>query len=167
MLGATTVGVLARIAALTVVYLLVLTSLDPADILVGLALSAAIVLAARRATPGREAASTVSPAQRVLGIPALVVGTAVDMVRASVTVSRYCLGRPPAPGLVSVPMSAPTAGAAAAWGVRVGIAPDSIVVDLDEDAQTMLIHVLDSSDPDAVIDAQLDSYRRYQRRVFG
>lgn len=167
MIGATTIGVVARIAALTAVYLLVLTSLHPGDIIVGLVLSSAIVLAARRWAPGHDAPPAAAPLRRALGVPALVLGTVLDMVRASVTVARHCLGRPTAPGLVTVPMPAPTPGAAAAWGVRVGIAPDTIVIDLDQDEQRMLVHVLDSSDPDAVVAAQLDSYRRYHRRVFG
>ena len=55
---------------------------------------------------------------------------------------------------------------AAALGVRVGITPDTVVVELDEERGRMLLHVIDASDPDAVRSEQLRSYERRQRRVF-
>ncbi len=51
-------------------------------------------------------------------------------------------------------------------GVRVGITPDTVVVELDEERGRMLLHVIDASDPDAVRSEQLRSYERRQRRVF-
>jgi multisubunit Na+/H+ antiporter MnhE subunit len=50
--------------------------------------------------------------------------------------------------------------------VRVGITPDTVVVELDEERGRMLLHVIDASDPDAVRSEQLRSYERRQRRVF-
>ncbi|MFD7660724.1 Na+/H+ antiporter subunit E [Actinosynnema sp. NPDC059797] len=66
--------------------------------------------------------------------------------------------------MVPIPPRGPAA--AAAWGIRVGFVPDTVVVELDERKGSMLLHVLDARDPDAVIAAQLDSYERRQRRVF-
>jgi multicomponent Na+:H+ antiporter subunit E len=51
-------------------------------------------------------------------------------------------------------------------GVRVGLTPDTVVVELDEERGEMLLHVIDARDPDAVRAEQLHSYRRRQRRVF-
>jgi multisubunit Na+/H+ antiporter MnhE subunit len=50
--------------------------------------------------------------------------------------------------------------------VRVGITPDTVVVELDEERGRMLLHVIDAGHPDAVRAAQLDAYLRHQRRVF-
>jgi len=50
--------------------------------------------------------------------------------------------------------------------VRVGLTPDTIVVELDNEEGRMLLHVLDARDPDAVRAGQLESYERRQRRVF-
>jgi len=61
------------------------------------------------------------------------------------------------------PCPPPSAGA---WGVRVGLTPDTIVVELDNEEGRMLLHVLDARDPDAVRAGQLESYERRQRRVF-
>jgi multisubunit Na+/H+ antiporter MnhE subunit len=70
------------------------------------------------------------------------------------------------PGLVTIPIPPCPPTSAAAWGIRVGITPDTVVVDLDEERGRMLLHVIDARDPDAVRAEQLDSYRRRQRRVF-
>ena len=67
---------------------------------------------------------------------------------------------------MAVPVDLGAPSSAAAWAVRVGIAPDSIVVDVDPERGELLLHVRDASDPEAVRAAQLDSYRRRQRRVF-
>jgi multisubunit Na+/H+ antiporter MnhE subunit len=48
----------------------------------------------------------------------------------------------------------------------VGLSPDTIVVEVDEQRGELLLHVLDARDPDAVRREQLGSYERRQRRVF-
>jgi len=160
------IAVLGRIAALTAVYLLVLTSVAPGDVLVGVLLATGIVAAGRLVRRPDRAAVGPSPAPRLAGVPALVGGTLVDMARASWQVAGCCLrGRLPAPGLVTIPIG-PRADSAAAWAVRVGLAPDTIVVEADEERGELLLHVLDARDPDAVRREQLDSYERRQRRVF-
>jgi multisubunit Na+/H+ antiporter MnhE subunit len=161
---------LLRVAALTAVYLLVLTSLHPGDILIGLLLSAVLVAGPRHLRepdwPVRPPGTSV--ASRLAGIPALVGGTLVDIARGTWQVVDYCLAprRWPQPGLVSVPIRPHGPSSAAAWGIRVGLAPDTVVVDVDEEQGLLLLHVLDAGDPNAVRTAQLDSYRRRQRRVF-
>ncbi len=162
------ISVIVRVIALTAVYLLILTSLAPGDILVGLVLSALLVAAERRlgrsGRPIRQPGT--SPGRRLIGLPALVGGTLVDMARASWQVSRYCLGRRPQPGLVTVPIRRHDAVSATAWAIRVGLAPDTVVVDADSERGRLLLHVLDASDPAAVRQAQENSYRRQQAKVF-
>jgi multisubunit Na+/H+ antiporter MnhE subunit len=166
-------AIILRVAALTGVYLLALTSLQPGDVIVGLALAIILVAVGTRqrgrAAPMDPAVRPdTSVAARMMGVPALVGGTLVDMVRGSATVVRYCLGASPsAAGLVTVPIGRCRPAVAAAWGIRVGIAPDSIVVELDEERGEMLVHVLDASRPEDVAAAQQDVYRRRQHRVFG
>jgi multisubunit Na+/H+ antiporter MnhE subunit len=65
---------------------------------------------------------------------------------------------------IPIPRTGPTS--AAAWGVRVGFVPDTVVVELDETRGTMLLHVLDAPDEQAVIAEQHDANRRRQRQVF-
>lgn len=156
---------LLRVAALTAVYLLVLTSLHPGDVLTGIALSTLLVAAGRRIRPLGPPPDT-ALLRRLASVPALVAGTLVDLARGTWETVDGCLGRPPAPGLVTVPIAPCGPSSAAAWGIRVGLTPNTVVVEIDEDQGRLLLHVLNASDPDAVRAAQHDSYKRRQRRVF-
>ncbi len=155
-----------RVVALTAVYLLVLTSLHPGDVLTGVVLSVVLVAAGRRIRPlGPPSAQPV--ARRLTGVPALILGTAVDVAVSTWRTALWCVTpRRTPPGLVTVPIPPCSEPSAAAWGVRVGITPDTVVVEIDEERGRMLLHVIDARDPDAVRAEQLDSYRRRQRRVF-
>ncbi len=157
---------LAKVAALTAVYLLVLGKAQIGDVAVGVVLAVLLVVSGQfvRSLPPPEG----SALQRLAGVPALLGGTLVDTARGSWTVARYCL-RTPAdhrPGVVTIPIGRTSTSSATAWGIRVGISPDTVVVDIDEQQGQMLLHVLDTRDPDAVRATELDSYERRQRRVF-
>lgn len=159
-------ALLFRVAALTAIYLLVLTSLAPGDITVGIVLSLLLVAAGQRIRPlGPPAAVPLAP--RLAGVPSLLGGTLVDLARSSWRTAVWCLSprRTPA-GLVTIPIPACPPPSAAAWGVRVGLTPDTVVVELDNEQGRMLLHVIDARDPDAVRAGQLESYDRRQRRVF-
>ncbi len=165
------VRALAKIVALTAVYLLVLGQTQLGDVTVGVVLAVLLVVSARfvRSLPPPEGLRPAGSApQRLAGVPALLGGTLVDIGRGSWIVARYCL-RTPAdyrPGVVTIPIGRSSTSSATAWGIRVGISPDTVVVDIDEQRGQMLLHVLDSRDPDAVRATELDSYERRQRRVF-
>ncbi|QFZ18840.1 Na+/H+ antiporter subunit E [Saccharothrix syringae] len=161
-------ALLLRVVVLTAVYLLALTSLHPGDVLVGLVLSALLVLLARRVGPRRPPPPSPVPlGSRLAGVPALIGGTLVDLVVGTWQTAARLVGRGPTrAGLVEVPIPRGGAVSTAAWGVRVGFVPDTVVVELDEERGRMLLHVLDASDPEAVVAAQHDSYERRQRRVF-
>ncbi|WP_214370047.1 Na+/H+ antiporter subunit E [Pseudonocardia sp. H11422] len=157
---------LLHVAALTSVYLLTLTSLHPGDVITGLAVSALLVAAGRRVRPVGPPPN-IPLADRLAGVPALVAGTLVDIARGAWDVAGYCLGlRPPTPGIVTIPITPCVPSSAAAWGIRVGLAPDTVVVEVDNEQGRLLLHVLDARDADAVRAAQRDSYERRQRRVF-
>jgi len=157
---------LLRVAALTAIYLLALTSLAPGDIMVGIVLSLLLVTAGRRIRPLGPSVG-VPLARRLAGVPSLVGGTLVDLVGSTWRTAVWCLSprRTPA-GLVTVPIPACPPQSAGAWGVRVGLTPDTVVVEFDNEQGRMLLHVLDGRDPDAVRAGQLESYERRQRRVF-
>jgi multisubunit Na+/H+ antiporter MnhE subunit len=160
------IALLLRVVGLTAVYLLVLTSVQLGDVVIGLALSMLLVAAGQRIRPLGSAVQ-VPLWRRLVGVPALVGGALVDVVLSSWQTAAFVLGRNAgASGLVEVPIPPCGPTSAAAWGVRVGISPDTVVVGLDETRGRMLLHVIDARDPDAVIAAQLDAYERRQRRVF-
>ncbi|MCV7280107.1 Na+/H+ antiporter subunit E [Mycolicibacterium flavescens] len=162
-------AIVVRIAALTAIYLAVLSSLHPADIVIGALLSTVLVaVGARIRGPGRrpEAPPGTTPWGRLAGVPALIGFTVLDMCRGSWTVARHCLGRPTTPGYVSMPIERHRPATATAWAIRVGLSPDTVVVDVDDEHGTLVLHVLDVRDPDAVRRDQVASYERAQRRVF-
>jgi multisubunit Na+/H+ antiporter MnhE subunit len=141
-------GVLLRAAALTAVYLLVLTSVEPGDVLIGAALGLAVSYWLRPRHPsgraGDSARLRVAAGARMLG------DTAAEMIRGSWRVVRFCLGAPASPGIVEIPRDDRSRANAALWGVLTGEAPDEVPVEVDEDRGVLLVHLVDASDPDAV-----------------
>ena len=53
----------------------------------------------------------------------------------------------------------------ALWGVLTGEAPDEVTVDIDEERDVLIVHLVDASDPDAVRDRHRRTYERDQRKV--
>ncbi len=163
-------SVLVRVVTLAMVYLLVLSSVRPGDVVTGLLLAGVVVAAGQvvgSRRPGPDRPPGTSPLRRLAGVPALFGGTLLAMARGSWEVATFCLSRrPPAAGLVGIPIQSCPETSAAAWAIRVGLTPDVVVVDVDEEAGSMLVHVLDARDPTAVRAEQHGSYRRHQRRVF-
>lgn len=151
---------LVRAAVLAGVYLLVLTSLAPGDVLVGATLGLAVALA----LPGRSSGRASAPLSERL-VAAVVVGlqTAVEMVRGSWRVARFCLGDRRRPGFVEIPRDARSRRETALWGVLTGEAPDEVVVDAGSD--TLVVHLVDASDPEAVRTRHAAAHERWQRKV--
>lgn len=92
-----------RVGALTAVYLLVLTSLHPGDVLTGVVLSVVLVAAGRGIRPlGPPYAQPV--ARRLAGVPALVLGPLVGNAMSTWRTALWCVQpRRTPPGLVAVP----------------------------------------------------------------
>jgi multisubunit Na+/H+ antiporter MnhE subunit len=153
-------GTLVRAAGLAAVYLLVLTSAAPGDVLVGLALGLAVALALR---PGRTTRPRVPWGERVAAAAVVALQTAVEMVRGSWHVLRFCLGGPASPGFVEIPRDDRSRRETALWGVLTGEAPDEVPVDAGHDV--LVVHLVDASDPDAVRARHRASHERWQRKV--
>lgn len=154
------IGTVVRTVLFTVVYLLVLTSRAPGDVLVGAVLALALALTLR----GRGSARVAAPLSERL-VAATVVGlqTAAEMVRGSWRVARFCLGDRGAPGFVELPRDARSRHETALWGVLTGEAPDEVVVDAGTDR--LVVHLVDASDPDAVRARHAAAHERWQRKV--
>jgi multisubunit Na+/H+ antiporter MnhE subunit len=145
------------------IYLLVLTSAKPADAATGFLLGLLLALALRPRLPGRRSA-TPSPAALVALIPMLAM-TAAEMVRGSWRTVRFCLRGGGKPGFVEIPRGDRSRHAVALWGVLTGEAPDEVPVDVDEERDVLIVHLVDASDPDAVRDRHQQAYERAQRKV--
>lgn len=157
---------LARGAALAAVYLLVLTSVAPGDLLIGGVLGLAVAFAVRPRRPGGAAAP--APALVRVGAAAVVLAdTAVEMVRGSWRVVRFCLGARSTPGLVEIPRSGRSRMQVGLWGVLTGEAPDEVPVDVDETRDVLIVHLIDSDDPEAVRARHARSHQRGRGQVVG
>ena len=147
-----------RAAGLTAVYLLVLTSVAPGDVAIGLALGLLVAVALR------PRLTTAGPALTPRAVLGAIAETAREMVIGSWRVVRFCLGAPAAPGFVEIPRGDRTAVEVALWGVLTGEAPDEVVVDVDEPRGVLIVHLVDAADPDAVREPHRRAHDRLRRR---
>jgi multisubunit Na+/H+ antiporter MnhE subunit len=157
-------GILVRAAALAGVYLLVLTSVKWGDILIGGLLGLAVALALR---PAQRVRSQKPALGRVWAAMVVAGETAKEMAVGSVRVARFCLraGRGFKPGLVEVPRGGRSARGVARWGVLTGEAPDEIPVDVDEERDVLIVHLIDASDHEAVRARHRRNREDWQRKV--
>jgi multisubunit Na+/H+ antiporter MnhE subunit len=155
--------VILRALALMGVYLLVMTSAKPGDAAVGLLLGFVLAMALRpRPSPDGTGARPLA-VLAALG-PALA-RTALEMVRGSWRTARFCLRGRGHPGFVEIPRAGRSRHAVALWGVLTGEAPDEVPVDIDEERDVLIVHLVDASDPDAVRARHTRAYEDAQRKV--
>ena len=152
--------------ALTSVYLLVLTSVHPGDVLVGAVLSAAIAAVPRFARPAPGSGPPLL--RRLAAAPAFALGILAEMVRGNWHVALYVLGLRPlrSPGLVAIPRGERSASGVAVWGYVTAISPDEIVVEADDQRGILIVHLLDARDVPAIRERHRRTYERRQRPVF-
>jgi multisubunit Na+/H+ antiporter MnhE subunit len=153
-----------RVAGLAAIYLLVLTSLDPGDVLVAIVLALGITMAAsgRRTGATRDAGWS---ARRLWGALRTGASTAGEVVVGTGRVVRFCLGGTAGPGFVEIPRGDRSREAVALWGLLTGEAPDEYPVDVDEERGILIVHLTDARDPDAVRARHARSRDRHQRLV--
>ena len=155
-------GILLRTAGLVAIYLLVLTSAMPGDVLIGALLALPIAVALRPRRPGRAAGPVL---RRLWAAAGVLAQTASEMVRGSWRVARYCLGGEGSPGLVEIPEGDRSRHSVALWGLLTGEAPDEIPVDVDEQRRVLIVHLVDAGDPAAVRARHARTHERRLRRV--
>lgn len=154
-------GIVVRIAGLVAIYLLVLTSLAPGDLLVGTLVAGAIVLAGTRGN-GRGIADW---GARFVALARLIVATAWEIAVGTVRVVRFCLLGSGEPGFVEIPRGDRSRDAVALWGVITGEAPDEYPVAVDDERGVLIVHNLAASDADATRARHADARERIQGPV--
>ncbi len=156
------IGILLRATGLVAVYLLVLTSAMPGDVLIGALLALPIAVALRPRGPRRPVAGALTRMRAAAG---LVARTAIEMVLGSWRVARYCLGDDRGSGLVEIPRGDRSPAGVATWGLLTGEAPDELPVDVDEERGVLIVHLVDASDPAAVRARHARTHERWLRRA--
>ena len=153
---------LLRIGGLVAIYLLVLTSLAPGDVLVGGLLAAALVLATASRGPRREGAGW---GRWAVAFARMLVLTAWDIVLGTIRVVRFCLVGTGSPGFVEIPREDRSRHGVALWGVLTGEAPDEYPVAVDDGRHVLIVHNIDASDPAAIRSRHAAARDQYQRDV--
>ena len=153
--------VIAQALFLMGIYLLVMTSAKPGDAAVGLLLGLALAVALR---PAGRSTPAVRPAA-LLALGSALAQTAGEMILGSWRTARFCLRRDGDPGFVEIPRQGRSRSAVALWGVLTGEAPDEVPVDIDDERDVLIVHLVDASDPDAVRERHRRAYERAQRKA--
>ena len=153
---------------LTLVYALVLASFDPWDLGIGAALAITLLAVLRRAGREEPRARATNSLRRLFAFFPFAGAFAWDILISTWRVSAFVVRPSPAerPGIVTMPIGERTPLGVAVSALVICVAPGSTVLAIDWRQRTMLLHVLDARDPDAVRAQQQGFYERYQRHVF-
>ena len=151
----------ARTIGLASIYLLVMTSLDPWDIAAALLLGLVVAIALRPQGDAQVVTGVTGGPRAVAGA---LLATAREMVVGTGRVVIFCL-RPHAhpTGFVEVPRDGRNRADLAFWGLLTGEAPDEVPVDIDEERDVLLVHLVDASDPEAVRARHHRAHERMER----
>lgn len=158
-------GLLLRAAALVAVWLAVLASTKPGDVLLGVLVAAAVL--ALPAPGERLGSGDVRPVRRIAGLPRFAWAVLRDVVAGTWDVALRVLHLRDLeqPGFVEVPIGERSDVGLAVSALATTLSPGSVLVEIDEARGTMLLHVIDASDPDAVRLAHQRFYDEAQRPV--
>jgi multisubunit Na+/H+ antiporter MnhE subunit len=74
---------------------------------------------------------------------------------------------PPPTRLIRMSFSPMSQAGAAILGCMITLTPGTTTLDIDMERHELLLHVLDASDPDAVVDGIRDDFERYLVILFG
>jgi len=158
------------ILLLTLVYALTLASFAPWDLALGVLLAGGTLLLFRRFLfpDGASRADQPGLPIRLARFPLYAAAVVWDITRGTWMVTAIVLGLRPLrrPGIVTVPIGERTRLGAVVSCIATTLSPGTVAIDIDWDRETMLIHVLDASDPDALRADLQHMYDRYQRHVF-
>lgn len=155
------------IAALVLVYALMLASFDPLDLALGGLVAAALLAALRGFVLSAPAAAGGTLFRRALAVPRFVWAVLVDITAGTWQVTSVVLGLRPLgrPGIVLVPFGDRTPNGVVVTAFAATLSPGEFLVDIDWDRRRLLFHVLDARDPEAVRARFAGFYERYQRAM--
>ena len=155
-------------SALAAIYALVISSFDPMDLLMGFGFGLAILLGFHRFVFVDPPLPPGTLLRRTIAFFPFALAVTYEIIVGTWAVALVVLGLRPlrSPGIVEVPIGSRTPLGVAVTGLAITLSPGSILVDVDWEEAAMLVHVIDASDPDAVIAHIQRTYDRYQRKAF-
>lgn len=159
---------LLTIALLTATYLLVLDSVHLLDVAAGVVVAVCVVALLAPLLFSAPAIPGVELAKRIARFPRFAAAVVWEIVLGTWQVALVVMGLRPllSPGIIAVPVGDRSQTGIAVTTLAITLSPGELLVDIDEDRELMLIHVLDARDPDGVRERYAAFYERYQRGVF-
>ena len=158
--------ILAAIAT-AAIYVAMLGSTDPVDLLVGLVLAAAALYAGRGAIFDPDPPELPPFGRRLVALIPWLLAIAREVVRGVIQVARASVHRrslPPA-GVIAIPIGDRTTPGTGVSALTATLSPGEVLVDVDLERGVIYLHVLDASDPDRVRASHAELYERHQRKV--
>lgn len=152
---------------LGIVYVLMLGSLDPRDLLVGVLVGGGLVWwRTHDRPPAPMSASTFL--RRAAAFPRFVLAVFRAVVVGTWQMSLVVLRLRPHDrgGIIAVPMRERSVSAVVIQGLMETLSPGSVLIELDWTDRLMLIHIMDATDPVGAVAERQAFYERYQKPVF-
>lgn len=158
--------VIGTLLASTAIFCAVVGEFSWENILLGLAISGALMAFFRRQVIPRPLAPAGLSMHLILYSPVLFYYLFIDILKGTWQVVTVTLGLAPlnAPGIVKVPLGAHSAYGVGPVGFFITLSPGSFLIDIDWDERVMLIHVLDASDPERI---RYDAEKYYRLWEYG
>lgn len=151
---------------LVAIYVLMLPSSDPLDLVWGLLVGLAVLVYLRRFHADGPPLGRMTP-RRALHVPVFAWGVLREVAEGTVLVLGVVLGLIRRhQGIIAVPLGERSEVGVAATAFALNLSPGEIMLDVDWDERVMWVHVLDASDPEAVRRRYARFYERYQRGLF-
>jgi multisubunit Na+/H+ antiporter MnhE subunit len=151
---------------LTGVHAMVLATFDPWDLFFGLLLSGALIYVFRSFVFGDQPDPLPGFARRCAAFFPFAWVVVLDIVKGTWEVALITLHIRPLkePSLVKVPVGDRSPTGVAVTARVTTLSPEAFLIEAND--ESMLIHVIDASDPDAFRKGRKNLYQRCQRKVF-
>ena len=149
--------------ALLVVWLALVNSIEPGQIVLGLILGVAIPHFTRIFSGGSQ------PVRRPGLIVRLLWLFLLDIIRSNLAVAAIVLFRRNAsvrPAFLSVPLDISSPKAITIFASMITMTPGTVSADLDRDGGRLLVHALDPGDPDAAVEHLKSRYEAVLKEIF-
>lgn len=155
------------ILLLTSVYLLMLISLNPWDIVVGLLLSTVLVLLFRSYIGLTTPSSGPGAVERLRWIVPFILHTAWDITVSALQVALMVMHVRPLARMrfIEIPFDDDTAAGVALNALLTTLSPGAVMIDIDWERRVTLFHVFDNAELSEIRRIYRDFYERYQRHV--
>jgi multisubunit Na+/H+ antiporter MnhE subunit len=149
------------------VYGLTLASLAWEDLVFGLAVTAVVLAMFRNVLLPSPLPSNRRVLRGIAFFPIFVLAEIREIITGTWQVMTFVVGirKLKHPGIVRIPLGRRSPVSEALAGYVITVSPGTYLVDVDKEANEMLVHAIDAGDPDAVRAAYDALFERYERNV--